>query len=158
MEAERLNIELLKRVFGNLGAVAGPNFGKFGITTEEYIHDKPIKFEESGRLHEYKIYVAEISIQSLYKIILTNLGSVEEPEFIAVLNNNDVTFGFSLSDSASFVMYHENKWTPISLLHRLNLTAAIEMITQEGIRWVPSSPSDDIMYNLLLSLLAQYEA
>ena len=158
MENEILNLELLKRIFGNLGAVPGDNFGKHGLTTEDHIIDKTIKFEEEGKITEYLLRCGEINCEgSKYHIILVNLKSLKSPEFIAILNVDEgMSFGFSLQDDmGAFSIKYEEQWVGISMLHKLNLTAAIEMVTQEGLQWAPSSlESSNYMYDLLISLLA----
>lgn len=154
MECENLNKELLKRIFGNLGFISGSNFGKYGITTSDYLIDKKLNFEG---LNSKPIWCGQInSSGSNYKIAVSNLETIDNPEFIGVLNVDGLSFGFSLyEDMAAFSIKHEETWIGISLLYRLNLTAAIEMITQEGLNWAPcSNESANHMYDLMISLLA----
>ena len=152
-----LNRELLKRVFGNLGAVPGPNFGRVGITLNDFLFNKQITMlDEDNSKYDCLIWMGETKIGSTYRVALTNLNTVDEPEFILLFKiENDSPLGLRLiwdeNDFGSFMSLNNKFWHPVSMLRKLNFTAGIELLTQEGAGWYPCQ--DDALYSLLLSLV-----
>ena len=147
MIEDHLTKELLRRIFGNVGAVAGPNFGKVGITTEDHIIGKTIDIiNDSNKKERYPIYSGKIEAGDKFNIALANLGSLSVPEFIMVMAHGESTekvFGFRLhygdNDPGTFMIHLDSKWIGISVLYKLNLTTAFEVITQEGLLWTPNA-------------------
>ena len=159
MEEDLLTRELLKRIFGNLGAVPGDNFGKVGITTPIYLLNKTITLlDENGNKEKYSVWAGEIiEGGETYKIILTNLGTKTEPEFVSIFYS---TAAFPLSfrlvldkcDIGSFALRHGKGWTEINMGYKLNLASAIELLTQEGRVWSPCKETDEL-FDLLLGII-----
>ena len=162
MEDVIINKELVRRIFGNLGAVPGNNFGIVGITTQDHITEKLIKLEnEDGTVEQYSTFAGEINTGDVsYKIILTNAGIIDEPDFFAILKADDApAIGFSLVYThdneiitGNILIKHEDKWAAMGMLHKLNITAAIELITQEGRIWLPCKDCSAI-HKLLVELV-----
>src|SRR3990172_3022350 len=142
-EDKVLNRELLRRIFGNLGAVPGKNFGRVGVVLNEFIlQNCAITLEnESGIKEDYKIWAGECKVASTYRVLLTNIGTINEPEFILIFEpEGDEIIGMHLvyedeEDFGTFMVRRKDEWTPISMLRKLNLAAGIELLTQEGIGW-----------------------
>jgi hypothetical protein len=157
MESDQLYFELLKRIFGNLGAVAGKNFGFVGITPNDYLTDKHIKLEgEDRKIELYNVWAGELLAQNKYKVILTNIGIKNNPEFVAVMYSDSILpIGLRISFEDNYGLLSVNNgdaWIKSTVLYALNITAAIEMITQEGVVWQPSKDIEQL-YELLISFL-----
>jgi hypothetical protein len=150
---EKLTHELLKRIFGNLGIIAGRNFGKLGLVSLK--PNKTLVIQEDDGRKDIPVWIAQIQN---FKVALTKL----EPEFILLFTNEELTFGFYLyldkENEGNFFQLSENKWLPISVLHQLNLTVAFEMITQEGLVWQQLQGAGlDLLYNRLVSFVESLE-
>src|SRR3972149_3984389 len=118
-----LTPELLRRIFGNLGAVPGRNFGRAGLVMPPCQYDKQIAVEfGDGSTASYPVWVGQIS--NHFRAALTNLGTIDSPELIMVLLSgaeDAVTLGFKLDwiDNLGEFMQLTNKgWLPISTLHK----------------------------------------
>lgn len=159
-DTDNLTRELLKRTFGNLGAVPGKNFGKTGITTEEFICQKKLTIKIENLVYENNIYSGQINLFEKYNVILANVNSLEIPEFIVVLQAGKNIFGLRLLwdgfDVGSFVIFHDTIWTELSLQYKLNLTSAIEAITQEGIIWQPDLVPDSNLFEHLATIVENF--
>lgn len=157
MEDNLLNRELLKRIFGNIGAVSGPKFGLAGITLPEFVVDKRIKTAHHNTTVSHDVYMAEISVEeSKYRIALTNFETKDSPDFFMILkSSNEDVKSFSLFydniDFGNFAQKVDNKWIGLSLLNKLNLTIAFELITQNGLQWQPSGYQEDLFELLQLA-------
>lgn len=150
VEDQILTKELLKRILGNLGAVPGDNFGKVGITRQEFALQKHMIIQEEDKTKDLIVYAGESKVDNIYQTMLVNTGTIDEPEFILMIKIEDGSlFGFQLpwvdeKDPGMFMIYANNTWQPISLLYKLNLTAAVEMMTQQGVVWYPCSHVDEL--------------
>lgn len=159
-----LDNELLKRIFGHVGAIAGPNFGKTGIVSPDYLSKTIALQSDLGKVTNYSVWIGQLKTDENYRLAITNIGSLEKPEFIMILTigdaeNSPIT-GFSLQyfdDQliGNFMQLINNKWLPISTLHKLNLTIAFELITQNGILWLPLKEETEKLYNNLTLLVSQ---
>lgn len=154
-----LTRELVKRIFGNLGAVPGKNFGKVGITLDEFKLSKTISLKEddSKTTTDHSIWAAEVKIDIIYKAIITNIGTIDIPEFVMLLKVSGINMlGFRLlwdeEDSGVIMSYDNDEWRPISVLRKLQLTAAIELMTQQGVVWYPCQEVDDL-YDQFVALV-----
>jgi len=152
-----LTKELLKRTFGNLGAVPGINFGKVGITADEFLINKKIRFKEESDIKERNIWAAQFKTDNSYRFMLTNLGSKEVPDFLAIIISENMNpIGLRLlwddQDPGEFLTYNGESWQGISTLYKLNITVAIEMATREGVAWYNCESSNEI-YELFIKLV-----
>jgi len=156
MEDQILTIELLKRIFGNLGAVPGDNFGKVGVTLPEFaIHSVKLLQPETNKVDEYKIYTGQAALQTTYQVGLVNIGILNFPEFVLVLCVDDVEpIGLRLiwdanyGNQGSAAQKHGDEWIPINLIYKLNLATAFEMMTQEGVLWQPCKDPEKLVEHM----------
>jgi hypothetical protein len=150
MEDKILKRELSKRIFANLGAI--PNkFGLVGLAVNEYLTDKPISFKnEDGEIEEYPVWAGQLDN---HKLLLANIGSMSEPELILIYNDSHaLKFIWDESDCGLLLRRLNNKWLPMSVLEWLSLTAASEMIAQQGVLFAPLRDFQE-QYALLVSLV-----
>ena len=156
MEDNILTRELLKRIFGNLGAVPGKNFGMVGITTPEFNTGKTITLEDDdgGHIASYPIFTGQALVQGSYKVALVNTGTISVPEFILILVPEGLApIGFRLiwdgEDCGAIAQKHDEGWLPISLVYKMNLATAFEMMTQEGVTWQPCKEFKPLVEDLM---------
>lgn len=152
-EDEILTKELLKRNLGNLGAIPGDRFGLVGITPNEFKIKKTISLQfEGDEIEHYPIWAGEIKVDSNYKALLTNIGTKINPEFILLfVPENSAPIGMRLMwdnvDHGAFMICEQKRWRSLSVLQKLQITAGLELITQEGIPWQPCSEIGDLYYS-----------
>ena len=149
--------ELSKRIFGNLGAVPG-GFNKVGVTAKENLaKDRTLTIEG----HEpYPIYAAHTSRGE--QVLLSNIGTEEIPEVVAVMEDGGVTIGirftWSEQDPGSYAAWFKNQWTPIDLSHKLTLTLIVENLTQDGELWEASKTCNQELFERLASLIEELDS
>lgn len=140
---QNLDIELLKIIFGNLGAL---------LISKENIIDKKLKFtNDDNTVDEYLIYGGELELKN-YKALLSNIGNAGQPEFVAIFEVDSATkFGFKLAwnEEGLFLKKQDKKWVQISKLYKLNLASAFEIITQEGQLWKPLKQVEELHAELI---------
>ena len=146
---QSLILELAKRILGNIGAVPGDLFGTVGATTSDYFV-KNIDIIEDQDEKSCPAWGGELNGPPHFKIVLSNLGSQSAPEFFLIIwAGEDACFAINVlwADSVpAIAMYKlDDQWIPLSVLHMLNLTAAFELLTQEGISWMPISDSTKLL-------------
>jgi hypothetical protein len=148
--------ELSKRIFGNLGAVPG-GFNKVGVTAKENIaKDRTLKIAEQG---EYPIFAAHTSRSE--QILLSNIGTEEVPEVVAVIEDDGVLVGIRFTwaedDSGTYVAWFNDQWAPISLSHKLTLALIVENLTQDGELWEASKKCKPELFERLASLIEEVD-
>ncbi len=163
---DNLTCELLRRVFGNVGAVPGTNFGKAGLVIPDCLFGKQVSAElDDGSVSNYPVWIGRAG-STEFRAAISNLGTAEDPEFILVLISGEATqagvsaLGFKLHWNENYGIFSQatdKGWQPVSVLHRLNLTAAFELLTQEGVPWIPIQDNSEQLYNLLLSFIEAEE-
>lgn len=139
MDDNDLTMQLLRRIFNSIGAVAGSAFGLAGVTDQDhrYSRDIILEYEDKSR-DNYPVWMGQIGIDDIF-VALTNTDTKEYPEFsLVLLNNKDEKTVIGLYFdvvSGDFLQKHEDKWLPISVLYQLQVAQAFEIILQEGIAW-----------------------
>jgi hypothetical protein len=161
--SKTLTHELLRRIFGNVGAVPGPNFGKVGLVTPECLYEKKIVVEFSdGTVSGYPVWIGQPGANGNLRVAVTNLGTVDSPEFMMAislgLDKEEPRFGLHLDveageNSSWFLQWLDDKKLTLSTLHQLNITVAFELLTQEGVLWLPVVEGGDVLYECLVTLV-----
>ena len=149
-----LSKELMERILSNLGF---RSLGK-GVTSNTL--PKKLKLEEENySISEYEVYGSECNVTSPpLKVIGSNIGTKDNPDFIVVVVQDSTTivlkYSFKESDEGTFFTSFEDKWVDMSVLAKLNLTTATELIAQEGLFWSPST-DPDYMFSIISSILSE---
>jgi hypothetical protein len=153
-EEKYLKKEIIKRIMGNLGIVPNHNFGKVGITLDDFYVGEDLELIDDGQDKTYnKIYcgivvVDDFKIKSLFVSIGADPGDQSDDacEFILILKpDNAPVYGLAICEDyefGSFLMKVADdsakvSWIPASILVQSQILTAIEQITQEGIMWEP---------------------
>lgn len=150
-----LNRELIKKILGQLGITSGKSFGKVGVTSKDFIVSSD-KFEIENE--QFPIWAGELKTNNTFQVLFTKVDYKKEPtEFILLLKIGEALLGIRFiwdeeDDYGIFVIQANKEWIPANTFIKLNTTAAIESVTNEGILWEPCKDYASI-YPELLSLL-----
>lgn len=149
-----LSLELAKRIFSNLGALP-KNFGKTSLThTDLILPNDKIKIEEDGEIYRVNIWSGKVA--SRIEAMLTNLRTnSNEINIFCILKIDNLLFGinYDWDEKCYFALLTDNKWIKLDIATKLNITAALEIVTQNGYLWEKTSDKDEQIYNALISLI-----
>jgi len=150
-----LSKELMERILSNLGL---KSVG-VGITDPGNILTKKLKLEEEDRsVNDFTVYAAECHATSpSLKVVASDIG-VNYNDLIVAIEQEDtlivLKYSFRENDEGTFFTRFNEKWVDMTTLAQLNLTAATEIITQEGIPWTPTT-NPDYMFSIIASILSE---
>lgn len=150
---ENLTKALLERIFGNIGAGPGNQFGQVGITSKEYLSNKKLKIKENKEILECSIWSGKLAYEGYTYLI--SLSKIKD-EFVMTLITNDEVFSFYLGEESNFYMNFNGEWVGINMQHKLNLTLFFEIITQAGYLWKPE-PEVEKSYMYLAGTIEHVE-
>ena len=141
MSNQELSKQLALKIFNNLSPVL----------SKEFEINRKVKFEnENGNINSFSIFCAIYN--NNISVAVINLYN-EYGEIIIVIKNEANIFTIKLEENrATFMVFSDQKWVDMSILHRLNLCAAFELIAQEAIPAIQIQDENE-MYNLLVSVL-----
>jgi len=155
MSKRELSKQLIENLFGNLGL---QSVG-VGLTDDRNILDKKLKLEEEdSSISEYQVWGGECLTGEIpIKAVASNIGTKEKPDFVLAIIQGELIlamrYSWENSDHGIFLTLYEKKWVDMEVLHKLNLTAAIEMVTQNGLPWTRSNEQEKL-YKILTEVLS----
>lgn len=120
---EKLNTELCRLVFGNLGAY--DNISLFQNSCSK------IKIKEDEKEKSFDVFSGINSEGD--EIVATNLDS----DLYVVIKSKTNIVGIYLDNeqNGNFLYWLNDNWIPLTLQHKLALCLAIESYVQDGIMW-----------------------
>ena len=162
-----LSHHLARRIFGQLGA--RPDLvGKISACHDDNrCGTIRVEEEDYGSVvqRELPIWKATIHSDLVYKILVVDFGTVEEPEFITILagyslmneenpeNIYGVHFTWEEDDEGKWFTMIETDWYPMSLHQKMLLGAWVEAYTQFGAQWVPCHDGRNQLDDMLRKFL-----
>lgn len=153
MSDQEISKVLIKRIFYNIGLGT-----QKGVFDSRNILNKKLKIQEvDDSVSEYIIYSADcFYLDSVLTAIVSNIGTEDKPDYVLFFSSPDILFSLRYSlnpnDSGLFLTRWESKWVDMNVLQKLNLTAATELIADNGYIWTPVSDvekSFEILQNYL---------
>jgi hypothetical protein len=157
-----LNRELIRTVMGSLGIVPPPNFGKVGITTNDFLLDEHISldFEDKNGIPNKEKFAMWCGITAHgsdeIKVLLTDICDNETGyhEFILVYRLSNyaphiLKHVFSDDDFGLFLRKVEKEWRPVGQYEKLVSCAGFCQMSSLGLTWVPCKDYTDL-YPLLI--------
>jgi len=157
-----LNREIVRHVLGSLGMVPPPNFGKVGLSLEEFKLDKgfDLEFEtDNGKMEKKKFGlwcgVAQQG-RSKLRVLATDIcdNATNYHEFCVVYRVDDAPFHavkhvFDDEAPAMYLVKHQTDvgevWRPVGTEQKLIACAGFERFNSLGIDWVPSVEFEDLL-------------
>jgi len=157
-----LTKEIIKRIFGNLGIVPNNNYGKFGITIDDFYVGENIElFSNDSEVTYHKIYCGSSNIDNFnIRVVLVSLGgdpkedSNDACEFLVLIKTDDspihgLSLCFDDNDCGTFLMRvkikdEQESWIPASVLIQSQILTGMEQITQMGVMWIPCKEYADL--------------
>lgn len=160
-----LNREIIRHILGSLGLVPPPNFGKVGITTNEFKTKKTLtlEFEDSkgeDQKTEFALWSGKISLgnpngMQTLKILATDICDNEQGyhEFIMAYRLDEAPIHaikhiYSDND-ALFLTKVDEIWRPVGTYEKLIACAGFERMTQLGLSWLPCDEYDELYSSLV---------
>lgn len=139
---QEISKALIKRIFANIG------FGTNNALLEtNNILSKKLRIqEEDNSINEYIVFAGECSyLNSDLKAIIVNISS-DDNDFVLFFYTLDtlISLRYSLkeNDCGIFLTRNNDEWVDMSILQRLNLASATELIAQNGYYWTPVTDQD----------------
>lgn len=154
------NREIIRHILGNLGMVPPPNFGKVGISTEEFKQQKTLllEFESRGsRMETIKFPLWGGKIESSgakLNVLATDLFDENYHEFVVVFQTNGETMhgikhNFDeQANLAGFFMFDGVVWKNVSTITKLKVCLGFELLNDWGLTWEPAN-TEFLLPNLL---------
>lgn len=126
-----IDLELSNIIFGNIGMVPAPNFGRGGLSLPEFKTSEiiSVEIENSSGEFDNKNYPVWAGRFGIIDIVCIDICDVNYNEFLLVLKINNEIYCIKKifeQDYCQFVQYVEKKLIPISLSKKLILAAAFE--------------------------------
>lgn len=155
MSNQELSNQLIKRIVFNLGILSGQ-----GLCHPANILKKKLRLQdEESKIESFDVYGAECVLSdSPVKISCVNIGSENSYDLVLAIKQDDTVIAIRDSDgefeSGSILIRYNSKWVDMDVLHQLNLAAAIEMITQNGLPWTPVMDQED-SYSVIAAILSE---
>lgn len=155
MSNQELSKQLIKRTVSNLGVLSGQ-----GLCHEDNALKKKLRLEdESGSREEFTVFGAECVASDIPVLAASvNIGTKEYPDLVIAICQEDtylaIRYTASKIDHGQMLIRHGEKWVDMEVLHQLNLTAAIELITQNGLPWTRVR-DQDIPYSVIAAILSE---
>jgi len=153
-----LTKELTRIIFGSIGFVPRPNFGKVGISTEEYLTSNEIQVQLDNNTSEiYSVWAGEAK-QDNSKLIIAATSIIEDNycEFNAVYK---IDSGYIHAIKSSyydedeipnlFIYKIDGKWKQLGVYNQLLAAAGFIRMADLGIEYTPVK---EINYELDLAL------
>lgn len=167
-----LRRELCRLMLGNMGLVPPPNFGRVGLSTNDFKIDKVISLEfEDERGNKYTegfgVWCGSITLQGMrIRAIATDICDNESNyhEFIVVyaldgapIHGIKVIYGEE--HNGLFVVkgdifsgegiVENDVWKPVGRYEMLVAAAGFEKMNDVGVTWVPCNEYDDLYESLI---------
>ena len=150
---------LLERILNNLGFYKS-GFKNEAVTQRENTLNKKISFEEEdGKINSYDVFAAECRVDNTIKVIASDIGTGYSDLTVVIIQDETtlvLKYSWAESDNGCFFVRHEDKWVDMTIMHQLNLTSAIEMITQNGFVWTPVTDKKEA-HSIFVEILSEHE-
>jgi hypothetical protein len=157
-----LDRELVRMIMGSLGIVPPPNFGKVGITTDEFLLEDTLSldFEDNqGKLKKQKFGIwsgkASYGGQDI-RVLFTDICDNETNynEFILVYNVNNssnhmLRHIYHDDDDVLFLTKSNKSWVKLGMYHKLITCAGFYNMANIGIRWSKCEDYNDLYEDLV---------
>jgi len=133
-EENKLSVELLKRVFGDLGFV--PGFKASGLNKTNEI----IKLTEDGKEIEKNIFAGQLADHNT-SVAVCDFDYSDSKNLVGIVNTEGQISGCILEwtveneGSGQFLFWADDCWAPSPIHSQLGIAYLIELITQEGMVW-----------------------
>ena len=161
-----LNRELIRTMLGDFGLVPPPNFGKVGISTQEFLLKESLDMEvesESGEMESisYGLWAGSIMfMQSSLRVLATDICDIEAGyhEFVVTYRMDEAPIHAIKhvfqddEDPGLFLRKNNHEWKMVSLYDRLVATAGFERLTSMGATWRPEKQYEDL-YEALVEVV-----
>ena len=157
-----LNRELVRTVMGSLGIAPPPNFGKVGITTDNFALGKYISldFEDKDGNQKKENFAmwcgkakhGEDEIRALLTDICDNETGYHEFIMVYQLSNfqpHILKHVFSDDDFGLFLRKNADGWKPVGQYEKLVSCAGFVQMSNLGLTWTPCEDYNDL-YPLLV--------
>jgi hypothetical protein len=165
---QKLKIELCKLILSNMGMVKPPNFGRYGISINDFLLDKslPIEFEEDNgkiEVEKYGLWCGYVShmgmrIRALGTDICDNKNNSHEFIVVYCLDNgsfNAIKYSTE-SDNYFFMVRNiegtKSIWKNVNIYDMLTASAGFYKISDLGVLWYPCNEYEDL-YNILVEVI-----
>lgn len=164
MSDKVLTRELVRHVLGKFGLIPPPNFGKVGISTDEFILKDTLDIEYRDddnvtQTSSFPLWAGEgILGKSKMKVLGTDLVSDNYHEFcVTFCVDNLAIYGvkhiFSDQEDAVFLTSRNRKdWSQLGLYEKLMASAGVIRAADLGIVWEPCFKNDEL-YTKLVDLI-----
>lgn len=151
-----LNREIVRTILGSIGFVPPPNFGKVGISRDEFMLNKfiTLDFETNNggvQKEQFAIWCGQTRQgNSTLKVLATDIcdNGSNYHEFIAVYKVDNapvhmVKHIFGEEDMGLF-LFKLDTWKPVGRYEKLISCAGFEKITSMGFSWEPCKDYNDL--------------
>lgn len=152
-----LTRELVRNIMGNLGMIPKAEFGKYGITLDDFLLPKKIKIEYEGSdVENIPICAAQVRSENeqLLKVMCCSL----KDDMILVFGIEDMQiYGLKLDYYAN-VMEHDwgkflvklgSSWVEPSTYDQLMACAGFEKLSDVGVKWRPCNDYNRLFESLM---------
>ena len=162
---ELLNREIVRHILGGFGMVPPPNFGKVGISSDEYKLSEgfDLEFESNdGRMDSvtFGLWCGKTTYQgSELKVLGTdvcdNKDNYHEFSVVYKVNNEPIhclkhVYG---TDDVLFMVNINDAWVPTNLAGKLMACAGFERLKDMGVGWIPDKEIKNELFSSLMEVV-----
>jgi hypothetical protein len=167
-QMEKLKIELCKLILSNMGMVKPPNFGKSGISINDFLLNinLSVEFEEDNgniEVEKYGLWCGYVSymgmrIRALGTDICDNKNNSHEFIVVYCLDNgpfNAIKYSTNSENCFFMVKGVENTkciWKNANIYDMLTASAGFYKISDLGVLWYPCKEYEDL-YKVLVEVV-----